>query len=87
MHARLLRTTAVALAAAAVLAQAAFAWGEPKNEWPFTRPVGARAPQEAAHHAAQVDTPIRGEPKNEPPFMRTMTVVVSRRLHRQHKRS
>jgi hypothetical protein len=72
----ILRTTAVAFAAAAGFAQAAFAGGEPKNEWPFTRPVAQRTQQAAQHTAAQADPVIQGEPKNDLPFTRPATVVV-----------
>jgi hypothetical protein len=70
-----IRLAAVALAAAAILAQSALAGGEPKNEWPFTRPVAERSPQAAGHRATE--PPIQGEPKSEAPFTRPATVVVS----------
>ena len=76
MLARLLLSTAVALATVAVLAQSALAWGEPKNEWPFTRLVGARTTQAAAPSASRTSPAISGEPKNEPPFTRPATVIV-----------
>jgi hypothetical protein len=72
----IIRTSVVAFAAAATFAQAALASGEPKNEWPFTRPVAQRTQQAAQHTAAQADPVIQGEPKNEPPFTRPATVVV-----------
>ena len=72
----LLRTSVAALGAAAVLAQTAAAAGEPKNEWPFTRPVATRTTQSSLHQA-QANPPIQGEPKNELPFTRPVTVVVS----------
>jgi hypothetical protein len=60
---QLLRTPAVGILLSAVLAQAALAAGEPKNELPFTRSVASRTPQATAH-AAQVPSPvIQGEPK------------------------
>jgi hypothetical protein len=66
---KLLRRAAVVAAGTAILAQAAAAAGEPKNEWPFTRPVGERTPQ-AATLARTASTDVRGEPKNELPFTR-----------------
>jgi hypothetical protein len=75
-HAQLLRTIAAGIGAAALLAQSAAAGGEPKNEWPFTRPVGTRTTQ-AAHGSPQRAPLIQGEPKNEPPFTRPATVVVT----------
>jgi hypothetical protein len=77
MLARFLSTTAVALATVAVVAQVALAWGEPKNEWPFTRPVDGRAPQAATHQTSQTQPTISGEPKNQPPFTGTATVIVA----------
>jgi len=77
MLVRFLSTTAVALATVAVLAQVALAWGEPKNEWPFTRPTDGRAPQAATDRAWHTAPTIIGEPKNQPPFTRTATVIVS----------
>jgi hypothetical protein len=79
MLVRLLLTTAVALAAVAALAHSTLAWGEPKNEWPFTRSAAVRTPQTSVHRAVQVDPLIRGEPKNEPPFTRPAIVVVPSR--------
>jgi hypothetical protein len=67
----LLRTGAVALGAAAIVAQAATAAGEPKNEWPFTRPVPSRTTQ-SAHHTTNANPVIQGEPKNELPFTRVV---------------
>jgi hypothetical protein len=72
----LIRTIAAGVAAAAFIAQGALAGGEPKNEWPFTRPVDTRSTQ-AAKHAAAADPVIQGEPKNEPPFTRPVIVVAS----------
>ena len=74
---RLLRTTIVSLAGAAILGQSALAGGEPKNQWPFTRPVADRSAQAAAHPAAHHEPAIQGEAKNELPFTRRATVVVS----------
>jgi hypothetical protein len=77
MVARFLNVTAVAFAVVAVLAQTAVAAGEPKNESPFTRLVGARTPQVAVNHAVQAGAAIQGEPKNEAPFTSPATVVVA----------
>ena len=77
MLVRFLASTVVALAIIAVLAQVAFAWGEPKNEWPFTRPVGAHTTQVAATPASRTSPAISGEPKNEYPFTRPATVIVT----------
>jgi hypothetical protein len=68
----LLRTGAAALGAAALLAQAATASGEPKNQRPLTRPVAARTTQ-SAQHKLQANPAIQGEPKNELPFTRTVS--------------
>jgi len=65
-----------AAAAAATLAGTAAAGGEPKNQWPFTRPVGERSPQ-AAPHSTAGGPAIQGEPKNEPPFTQPTTVVIT----------
>ncbi len=73
---RLVRTIVVSFAGAAVLGQAAFAGGEPKNEPPFTRPATVRSTQAAAHPARH-EPAIQGEAKNELPFTRPATVVVS----------
>lgn len=75
-HAQLVRTLAAGFGAAAFLAQSAAAGGEPKNEWPFTRPVG-RTTQAATQRPSQQTPLIQGEPKNEPPFTRPATVVVT----------
>jgi hypothetical protein len=73
---KLLRTTIVSFAGAAVVGQSAFAAGEPKNQWPFTRPVATRAAQAAAHPTARHEPAIQGEAKNELPFTRPASVVV-----------
>ncbi len=80
MLTQLLRTSAAGIVLTAVLAQAALATGEPKNELPFTRPVAARTAQ-AATKTVQASSPvIQGEPKNELPFTRPVsepaTIVV-----------
>ena len=72
-----IRSTFVALLGAATLAASASAGGEPKNQWPFTRPVGDRAPQAAAASRPAPQPVIQGEPKNEPPFTRPATVIVA----------
>jgi hypothetical protein len=65
-----IRSTAVGIASAAILAQAAFASGEPKNQWPFTRPVGGRAVESVvASTTARADAAtrarrLRGEAMN-----------------------
>lgn len=69
---QILRSSAVAAVGAAVLAQTALAGGEPKNEWPFTRPVVTRTTQ-ASTAVAKAPPEIRGEPKNELPFTRVVT--------------
>jgi hypothetical protein len=74
---RLVRTTIASLAGAAVLGQGAFAAGEPKNQWPFTRPVQTRSAQAAAHTATSQEPAIRGERKNELPFTRPAAVVIA----------
>lgn len=71
-----LTIVALSLAIAATTAAAAAAAGEPKNEWPFTRPVGERTTQ-AAIATPRPELPLQGEPKNEPPFVRPTTVVVA----------
>jgi hypothetical protein len=72
---RIAVATVAAVASLVAVAPAAAASpeirGEPKNEWPFTRPVSDQ-PRAASPE-------IRGEPKNEPPFTRPVegpTVVV-----------
>ena len=76
MHA--IRTITITLAGAAVLAQSALAGGEPKSQWPFTRPVGDRATQSAQVVASTAEP--RGEAKNQLPFTRPVsqpaTIVV-----------
>jgi hypothetical protein len=74
---RLLRTVIVSLAGAAVLGQSALADGEPKNEWPFNRPVAARSAQAATHTTPSREPAIQGEAKNELPFTRPATIVVA----------
>lgn len=73
---RSIRSTLIVLLGAATLAASASAGGEPKNEWPFTRPVGNRATQAVASSSSVKQPVIQGEPKNEPPFTRPATVIV-----------
>ena len=67
MTAKHLTTFLATAILAAWLSASALAGGEPKNEWPFTRPVADRAPAQVVktNHAA---IQIQGEPKNQPPF-------------------
>lgn len=74
---RVLRSSIITLIGAALFAQVAVAGGEPKNEWPFIRPVTQRSPQVATHTTSRVEPAIQGEPKNELPFTRPATIVVS----------
>ena len=67
---------AILVVATATLATSALAGGEPKNQWPFTRPVGGRTPQ-AVNVTAQPSAVIRGEPKNQWPFTRPVTYTVA----------
>lgn len=55
------------LLVATVLSASAFASGEPKNEWPFTRQVATRSVQSTDVTRAVIG---QGEPKNELPFTR-----------------
>jgi hypothetical protein len=71
-----IRSTFVVLLGASALAASASAGGEPKNQWPFTRPVGDRTTQAAASSSSVQEPVIQGEPKNEPPFTRPATVIV-----------
>jgi hypothetical protein len=64
---RRLRIALATVACVAIAAPAAFAAGEPKNQWPFTRPVGESSPAALGSHAG-----LAGEPKNELPFTRTV---------------
>jgi hypothetical protein len=73
MHGRSFISSVVAVIVTAVVAQAALAGGEPKNEWPFTRPVQARAVQSA--YAAESTARIAAEAKNELPFTRRLAVT------------
>ena len=69
----IIRSIVLAGLAAGVLAASAAAGGEPKNEWPFTRPVVARAAQAATVARSTAQPVIQGEQKNEPPFTRRVT--------------
>ncbi len=73
----IIRSTVVAGLAAGVLAASAAAGGEPKNEWPFTRPVVARVAQAATVTRSTAQPVIQGEPKNEPPFTRPVATVAA----------
>lgn len=66
---QIIRSSAVVLATAAVLAQGALAGGEPKNQPPFTRVVNAHELQAAVILNA-ANRVIHGEAKNELPFTR-----------------
>ena len=66
MHPTRILITLAVLAAAAVLV-AATASAEPKNQWPFTRPVSTRVLAEVVTSVPAAAVPT-GEPKNEPPF-------------------
>lgn len=72
---RTIRSTLITVGCAAILAGPAFASGEPKNEWPFTRQVDVRATQASTHSTAKPAAMITGEPKNEPPFTRPTTAI------------
>jgi hypothetical protein len=72
---RTIRSTVITVGCAAILAGPAFAGGEPKNEWPFTRQVDLRAAQAATRSTAKPAAMITGEPKNEPPFTRAATMI------------
>src|SRR5579864_6828418 len=69
MHTRFLISSILIVVVSAIVAQAALAGGAPKNQWPFTRPVGDRTTQSATRlQPAPAD--VRGEAKNELPFTR-----------------
>jgi hypothetical protein len=69
MKARYLSSWLVALIVSVVVAQAALAGGEPKNELPFTRVVGARSVQ-SANRSTSSPARMAAEAKNEAPFTR-----------------
>jgi hypothetical protein len=58
-------TLLVTLGAAAIIAQAATAAGEPKNQQPFST--------HAVKHHLRANPTIQGEPKNELPFTRRVS--------------
>jgi hypothetical protein len=65
--------TALATAVcAAAAAQTALAGGEPKNVFPFTRPItsvrASAGPALSASALRRAETEFQGEPKNEAPF-------------------
>ena len=61
----ILAALAVLVATAGLVVASAAA--EPKNQWPFTRPVSSRVMGETVTAVGAAAVPI-GEPKNEPPF-------------------
>ena len=66
-----IRVSVAALVAAAAAAPVGLAQqGEPKNEWPFTRPVDDRGTAQVHESVGATYSDVRGEPKNEPPFTR-----------------
>jgi hypothetical protein len=65
-----IRVATAAMIVAGALSPVALAGGEPKNELPFTRPVGDRALTQVQPSGAQVGV---GEPKNQLPFTRPVT--------------
>jgi hypothetical protein len=69
MHSRFFSSSLVILIVSVVVAQGALAGGEPKNEWPFTRVVGVRTVQSAAHSTIS-SARVAAEAKNEAPFTR-----------------
>ena len=66
MHPKRLLTALGVLAATAGLVVAA-AGAEPKNQWPFTRPVTSRVLSQVVTTVRTAAVPA-GEPKNEAPF-------------------
>jgi hypothetical protein len=64
-----IRIVTATLILAGSLVPVALAGGEPKNEWPFTRPVNDRALSQAQSSRAQIRVGV-GETKNELPFTR-----------------
>jgi hypothetical protein len=69
-----IRVATAALILAGALSPVALASGEPKNEWPFTRPVGDRTPAQV-HVSQSAATRGAGEPKNQWPFTRPVAGV------------
>ncbi len=74
MHARFLSSSMVVVVVSAVLAQAALAGGEPKNEPPFTRSVAVRTAQSAVETASS-PARVAAEAKNEAPFTRQVAAT------------
>ena len=64
-----IRIVTAALIVAGSLVPVALAGGEPKNEWPFTRPVGDRTTAYVQVQASENAVGV-GEAKNELPFTR-----------------
>ena len=60
----------LALVVTAMIAQAALAGGEPKNQAPFTRHVGDRTTQNSTRLVPATAATPQGESKNELPFTR-----------------
>ena len=71
---RIFHTSIATLVAAAAIAPAALAGGEPKNESPFTRPAHTlRVTQQLATVGhVSVAQSVRGEAKNQAPFTRAL---------------
>jgi hypothetical protein len=77
MHTRHFTSSILLVAVSAIMAHAALAAGEPKNERPFTRQVADRVSQSASRPTAQ-QVRLASEQKNEAPFNRHVVVI-----HRQ----
>ena len=73
MH-KLFTSSILIVAVSAVVANAALAGGEPKNERPFTAPAAVGAVKSAAH-LAPAPARLAAEQKNELPFTRPTTVA------------
>ncbi|HWJ31709.1 MAG TPA: hypothetical protein VNR59_05155 [Gaiellaceae bacterium] len=67
--------SSIVIVASAVLAQAALASGEPKNQSPFNRQIAVRTVQSTVLAQPTVATGGLGEAKNELPFTRQVAVV------------
>jgi hypothetical protein len=76
-----IRIATAGLIAAGVISPVALASGEPKNEWPFTRPVAVDTSYRVVQGAS--GSPVGyGEAKNEWPFTRPVAGDTSFRLVR-----
>ena len=73
-----IRIAIAAVTCAAVAAPAAVAAGEPKNQPPFTRPVGVLVER---HVAVTTTADPAGEPKNQVPFTRAISSGTSASAH------